>query len=248
MRMAYEPTDEIALCNDGKYRWVYEKSLYRDLSILILLFKIFGAIVGILWLIYIVIFLFESGTDELWGITVFNIEMLLLIYALVIIGYFLYAAIMGGKYCVVFTMDEKGVKHAQHKAQVKKATLLSEITMLAGAMAGKPGVVGAGMAAARTEMYTKFSQVKTIRIDRARNTIHLSGNEVYARDEDFDFVLGYIERHCPKATMEHSRSFDSYSTVVTPPLRLKSTIAENTPPYAILDIISNSGFSNYYID
>ena len=248
MRMAFEPTDEIALCNDGKYRWVYEKSLYRDLSILILLFKIFGAIVGILWLIYIVIFLFESGTDELWGITVFNIEMLLLIYALVIIGYFLYAAIMGGKYCVVFTMDEKGVKHAQHKAQVKKATLLSEITMLAGAMAGKPGVVGAGMAAARTEMYTKFSQVKTIRIDRARNTIHLSGNEVYARDEDFDFVLGYIERHCPKATMEHSRSFDSYSTVVTPPLRLKSTIAENTPPYAILDIISNSGFSNYYID
>ena len=209
--MAYEPTDEIALCNDGKYRWVYEKSLYRDLSILFLLFKIFGAIVGIMWLIYVVIFLFESGTDDLWGITVFNLEMLLLIYGLVIVGYFLYAAIMGGKYCVVFTMDEKGVNHAQHKAQVKKATLLSEITMLAGAMAGKPGVVGTGAMAARTEMYTKFSQVKTIKANRTRNTIHLGGNEVYARDEDFDFVLGYIERHCPKAVLVLSRTSPSSS-------------------------------------
>ena len=216
--MAYEPTDEIALCNDGKYRWVYEKSLYRDLSILFLLFKIFGAIVGIMWLIYVVIFLFESGTDDLWVVTVFNLEMLLLIYGLVIVGYFLYAAIMGGKYCVVFTMDEKGVNHAQHKAQVKKATLLSEITMLAGAMAGKPGVVGTGAMAVRTEMYTKFSQVRSIKVDRTRNTIHLGGNEVYARDEDFDFVLGYIERHCPTADVLQSRTIASPSRMPTLPI------------------------------
>ncbi len=208
--MAYEPTDEIALCSDGKYRWVYEKSLYRDLSILFLLLKVFGAIVGIMWLIFVVILLFESGTDELWDVTVFNLEMLLLVYALVVVGYFAYAAIMGGKYCVVFTMDEKGVNHAQHKAQVKKATLLSEITMLAGAMAGKPGAVGIGMMAARTEMYTEFSQVKTIRADHRRNTIHLGGNEVYAKDDDFDFVLGYIERHCPKADVEGPRNIGSH--------------------------------------
>ena len=203
--MTYEPTDEIALCIDGKYRWVYEKSLYRDLSILFLLFKVFGAIVGIMWLFFVVMLLLESGADELWNVTVFNLWMLLLIYALVIAGYFLYAAIMGGKYCVAFTMDEKGVNHAQHKAQVKKATLLSEITMLAGAMAGQPGVVGTGMMAARTEMYTKFSQVKAIKVDRGRNTIRLGGNEVYAKDDDFDFVLGYIERHCPKADVEQKR-------------------------------------------
>jgi hypothetical protein len=108
---------------------------------------------------------------------------------------------MGGKYCVVFTMDEKGVKHAQHKAQVKKATLLSELTVLAGVMAKNPTIAGVGKNSARTEMYTKFSKVSEIRVDRKHETIRIGGNEVYVKEEDFDFVLGYIEEHCPKATV-----------------------------------------------
>ena len=205
MSMEHEPTYEIALCNDGKYRWVYEKSLYKDLSILFLVFKVLGITVFIIWIMFMVILFCESGTEDLWGATVFNLEMYLVVCALGVAGYFLYAAIMGGKYCVVFTMDEKGILHAQHKAQVKKATLLSEITILAGAMAGKPSVVGAGMMAARTEMYTQFSKVRSIKADRGKHTIRLGGNEVSARDEDFDFVLGYIESRCPKADVERKR-------------------------------------------
>ena len=37
---------QITLCPDGKYRWAYEFNLYRNPTILFVLFKIFGAIIG----------------------------------------------------------------------------------------------------------------------------------------------------------------------------------------------------------
>ena len=201
--MKYEPTDEVFLCKDGKYRWVYERSLYRDLSILFLIIKVFGAIVFIMWIIYMAILLFDSAdAKDLLNATVFNFGMFLLMCALSVAGYFLYAAIMGGVYCVVFTMDDKGVLHEQHKAQAKKARLIGEITMFVGAMAGRPGTVGIGMNSMRSKMYSKFSKVDKIRTERRKHIIHVDGNEVYARDEDFDFVLEFITEHCPKAQVQ----------------------------------------------
>ena len=46
--MDESPGDRVTMCQDGKYRWVYERSLYRDLSILFLIIKVFGAIVFIM--------------------------------------------------------------------------------------------------------------------------------------------------------------------------------------------------------
>ena len=198
--MEHEPSEEIFQCADGKYRWVYEKSLYRDPTILLLLFKVLGITVFIIWLFYMVVLMMDSASPEdLWGATKFNLLMFCLIMVLGLAGYLLYAVIMGGKYCVVFTMDEKGVKHAQHSAQVKKATIISQLTVLLGALSKNPTVAGVGMNSARTEMYTKFSQVSVIRVDRKHETIFIGGNQVYAREEDFDFVLDYIKDHCPKA-------------------------------------------------
>ncbi len=200
--MTNEPSGEIIRCADGKYRWVYEKSLFRDPSILLLVLKVLGITVLIIWAFYmIVLFMDSASPEDMWEATKFNLLMFLVIMALGCLGYLLYAAIMGGKYCVVFTMDEKGVKHAQHKAQVKKATLLSELTVLAGVMAKNPSAAGVGMNSSRTEMYTKFSQVSEIRVDRKHETIRICGNEVYAKEEDFDFVLEYIREHCPKAAV-----------------------------------------------
>ena len=200
--MTNEPSEEVIRYADGKYRWVYEKSLFRDPSILLLVLKVLGITVLIIWAFYmIVLFMDSASPEDMWEATKFNLLMFLVIMALGCAGYLLYAVIMGGKYCVVFTMDEKGVKHAQYKAQVKKATLLSEMTVLAGVMAKNPTVAGVGKNSARTEMYTKFSGVSEIRVDRKHETIRIGGNEVYVKEEDFDFVMGYIEEHCPKATV-----------------------------------------------
>lgn len=66
----------------------------------------------------------------------------------VALGYFVYALIMGGRYCVLFEMDEKGIWHKQMPAQVKRARLIGAITVLAGAAAKSPGAMGTGILAA----------------------------------------------------------------------------------------------------
>ena len=115
-------------------------------------------------------------------------------------GYLVYALMMGGKYCVLFEMDDRGVNHIQMAPQVKKVEAISILTMLVGAMAGRPGVVGTGiLAAARTSMYTAFADVRSVEPIPGRDLIKvnelLNKNQVYAEKEDYDFVLNFILAH-----------------------------------------------------
>ena len=126
-------------------------------------------------------------------------------FVLSILGYGLYAFIMGGKYCALFEMDGKGVEHKQMKAQVKKAQLIGVLTALAGLAGGRVGTVGQGMMVAGSSggMYTAFEHVKSIKADKKRSLIKVNEtlfkNQVYADGEDFDFALDYIVTHCPQA-------------------------------------------------
>ena len=115
-------------------------------------------------------------------------------------GYFLYAFIMGGKYCVLFEMDDRGVHHIQMESQIKKVEAISILTRLVGAMAGRPGAVGTGMlVGACTSMYTAFADVRSVESCPGRDLIKvnelLNKNQVYAEKEDFDFVLNFILAH-----------------------------------------------------
>ena len=87
--------------------------------------------------------------------------------------------------------------------QAKKAQVVSALTVLAGLMARRPGVAGAGMLAARTTMVTSFSSVKKIKAVRRSNLIKvnetLSRNQVYVDEQDFDIVYQFICQHCPNA-------------------------------------------------
>ena len=115
------------------------------------------------------------------------------------LGYLLYAAIMGGKYIVLFEMDERGVNHKQLPKQAKKAHKISELTMLAGAAAGNPSVAGIGINSARSEMYSEFKKVRSVKPFPRRDLIKVNErfgkNQVYASKQDFDFVLDYILNH-----------------------------------------------------
>ncbi|MBP5212883.1 MAG: hypothetical protein J6Z30_08510, partial [Pyramidobacter sp.] len=116
-----------------------------------------------------------------------------------------YALIMGGRYCVLFEMDYKGVEHQQMKAQVKKAQLIGVLTALAGLAGKRIGTVGQGMtvAGASGSMYSAFADVKSIVADKKRSLIKVNEtlfkNQVYADGEEFDFALDYIVTHCPQA-------------------------------------------------
>ena len=191
----------IKKCADGKYRWRYEMSLFKNPTVFILVYKI-------LFFIFLGIFLFSAVIDsisngfDLESLSV-SAKVFSIIFAVMtgitILGYLLYAAIMGGKYIVDFTMDENGLLHKQAYAQAKKAKKIGGLTALAGAASGRPSVAGAGLTSTRTELYSDFKKVKKIKAYPRRGVIKLNApfnkNQVYASKEDFNFVLEFIKSH-----------------------------------------------------
>ena len=198
-----ETGNRVTRCADGKYRWIYEMSLFKNPTIFFLIWKIFFfIIVGIFALMIIIDVSSQSGnfSDGFLGNLKIMGYILLGMTALVGISYLIYAAIMGGKYIVEFEMDDDGVRHTQSASQAKKARRIGQFTALTGAAAGNPGTVAAGLGAQRTEMYSKFSAVKRVKPYPKRNLIKVNGtlnhNQVYAAPEDFEFVKNFIISHC----------------------------------------------------
>lgn len=191
---------------DGKYRWIYEVHLLKNFAILREVYWAFGVTCVICFLLVGCIGLCSDGIDGFKSLIPSPTTLLIVIAAVIavgFIGYFLYAAICGWKYCVRFTMDEKEIVHEQMPRNAEKAKLISTLTVLAGLMAKRPGTVGTGMLAARTTMVSTFSSVKKIKAVRKSNLIKvnetLSKNQVYVEDEYFDFVYQFICQHCPNA-------------------------------------------------
>ncbi len=188
---------------NGAYEWKYEMSLFRDLSIFWLVCKIFLLIIIGIWLVFFVILNAIEGTlkqNFMGGVQTMGI-MAAIFLGLIIIGYLLYAAIMGGKYRVHFHMDDEKIVHTQAADQAKKAENIGLATAIAGILAKNPTTAGIGFMSTRTAMSTYYAEIKSVIAKRKKNTIILRGggeNRVYVSDEDFDFVKDFIrERVSP---------------------------------------------------
>ena len=203
-------TDESLQNNHGNItikgsdmQWMYEFSFWKSPVLIITLFKVLLISVLALALMMFFITLGDGFQD---AINVFltilglvgGILLVLLAAAYVLVG-----LLYGGKYFVLFKMDDKGVNHIQLDKQYKKAQALGFLTALIGLSSGNLTTAGSGlMAATKQSLYTSFKKVKSIKVAKARNTIYvnetLSRNQVYVANEDFDFVLEHILNNCPK--------------------------------------------------
>ena len=200
----YEDVGERAvLCEDGKYRWKYNMDLIKNPSVFFLILKIFLCIFAVgfaLMMIFDAVNFDDFFPGRLLTNLKFSGYVLIGIIVVTLLGYLLYAAAMGGKYTVVFEMDEKGINHKQLPSQAKTARKLGKAAAVAGAARGDLTAAGAGLAAQRTEMYSDFSKVKKVKAYPARRLIKVNGfldhNQVYTAKEDFDFVKEYIVSHC----------------------------------------------------
>ena len=197
-------SENIKKCDDGTYRWAYEFNMLKNPIILLTVLKIFLLVLVGIWIIF---GLFRIGDDGFAGAFVAQTKELLIpaaiLFGLSIVGYIILARIYGWKYCVLFEMNETGIRHIQMEKQYKKAQTLGWLTAMAGVAAGKPGVMGTGLlAATKNEQATEFSKVKRLRTFRAFHTIKLDSplnhNQIYAEPEDYDFVLNYISKRIPK--------------------------------------------------
>lgn len=190
--------------DDGTYRWVYEFDMLKNPIILLTVLRIFLLVLVGIWIIFGI---FRIGNDGFVGAFAAQTKELLIpaaiLFGLSIVGYIILACIYGWKYCVLFEMNETGIRHIQMEKQYKKAQALGWLTAMVGAAAGKPGAAGTGLlAATKNEQATEFSKVKRLRTFKAFHTIKLDSpldhNQIYAEPEDYDFVLDYISKRIPK--------------------------------------------------
>ena len=193
-------SENIKKCDDGTYRWVYEFNMLKNPMIFLTVLKIFFLVLVGMWLVF---GLFRIGNDGFVGAFVAQTKELLIpaviLFGLSIVSYIILACIYGFKYCVLFEMNETGIRHIQMEKQYKKAQAIGWITAMIGAAAGKPGVMGTGLlAATKNEQATEFSKVKRMRALKVFHTIKLDGllnhNQIYTDPEDYDFVLDYISK------------------------------------------------------
>lgn len=198
--------NRVMLCKDGKYRWIHEVNMFKNPSILFDVWKV----LGITMLIVIVIvgfILVISGDLDVDGMLGMGKAMLItaaIMAVLSIIGYIVYALIAGGKYIVLFTLDEKEVVHQQMPRSAKKGQIIGDLAILAGLATGRMGTIGSGMLAkSRTSMTTTLSDVKRLtpcpRMNMIKVNETLSKNRVYVCKEDFFLVYNFLCEHCMNA-------------------------------------------------
>ena len=195
----------VALCEDGKYRWTYPLDMLKNPSILFVLLKIFGILLSIPLLIALISAAANNDWQKIWDsfLKIWLIVMVVF-FVIIVISYLIVVWMNGGKYVVNFTMDEKRLIHEQVPVQYDRARKVGLLAALVGIFAKRPAAAGAGaLAASRNSSVSVFDKVRRVKPRRGQNLIKvnqsLERNQVYVPDEDFDFVLDFIRKHCPNA-------------------------------------------------
>lgn len=195
----------VALCEDGKYRWTYPLDMLKNPSILFVLLKIFGILLSIPLLIALISAAANNDWQKIWdGFIKIWLIVMIVFFVIILISYLIVVWMNGGKYVVNFTMDEKRLIHEQVPVQYERARKVGFLAALVGVFAKRPSTAGAGaLAASRNTSVSVFDKVRRVKPRRGQNLIKvnqsLERNQVYVPDEDFDFVLDFIRKHCPNA-------------------------------------------------
>lgn len=207
----HKVTPNILKGTDGVLRWVYEMSMWRNPTLIITIWKVIliGALAPALLIFFLSLGDGDGFLAALWTATkILGLVALIVTALLWLVAYPLVALLNGGSYCVVFEMDDTGVKHIQMQKQFEKNQVLQMVTVLAGLAAGNAQVMGAGLlAGSKQSTVSQFAAVKSVVVHQKRHVIYvnenLSYNQIYASSADFDFVCDYIVSRCKKAKVSY---------------------------------------------
>ena len=195
---------EVKLCNDGKYRWVYEMSFLTNPTIFLTVFKVFACIIIGMFLVFGIIAAIDGDWKTVVGMTKACGLVLAIFLGLTIISMFVMAAIYKGKYIVMFEMDEHTIKHIQVSEQFRKAKKFGQLSAFAGMMSGNFTLAGAGLLmSSKDASVSNYTEVRRVKPLRRMHVIKVNEffekNQIYVTDEDFDFVYDYIKSRCVNA-------------------------------------------------
>ena len=196
----------IEYLEDGPFYWTYSQSLWSNPTILYTVLKVVLITVLILMLIIGGIGLMDDSF-EVSEILIIGGGLAVGMTGLSLIGYAIFAAVSGGKYNMLFIMDEDCIMHAQMPKEAARGDTISDVAGVVGVLTGNLTLMGTSMAQyGRHTMTSAFSKVKSITQDRAHDVIKIRAgvefNQIYANPAQYDFVLSYIASHCPNVRVE----------------------------------------------
>jgi len=198
-----EQVSENVMRHGDEYRWVHDVNLWRDTMLLSILLKIilFAPLVPALLLMVV---------ETLEGSPVQGLQVSAQAYAIIagimlglfIIAYPLYVLLHGGRYSILFEMDDEGVDHIEMPSRVGRTDLLARVGFMAGLASGNPTVAGSGLLAlSRKRMHTPFSRVRKVVVYERKRVIKLiardlTRNLIYAQTADFDLIRDLVVERC----------------------------------------------------
>ena len=187
----------------GEYRWVHARRLYRDWGSMKLCFTVFSLIPVGAFVFFSVVCGFADGFSlemlamwgKVWGL------VLLIIWALLLPAYYLWAWAQGGLDEWEYEMDRRGIKGRKivHKAwRMKVLRALAWITMFFPAKPGQRMAMRQLLYdSEKKEKHVDLIMLKDFACDEKRGKIAIStlsgAEEIHVPREDYAEVLAFIE-------------------------------------------------------
>lgn len=175
--------------------WDIRVPIFRNRLIRRQLGLAIGLPFGILALVLILV-----TKEGQWRYTLYAlgfIGLLLVLTALLLL------IVYGGKFHLVFFLNEKGISSGWHPDQRKRNHLINTLAFWGGLASGKPTVAGAGaLAESRQETFIKWKSVRKINCDPTHFTVYVKGGfgesaAVFCTPENFSAAAAYIRNRIP---------------------------------------------------
>ena len=198
------PSPNLYRVKGGELRWVYEFSYWKYPVVLLMTWK---ALMAASLVLFLVVFFVSLGDAGAWGAFLLGLPVFAwvggFVSVLCFLAYLILGVVYGGKYLVLFKMDDQGVSHVELPRRFRKGVSAGLLAAALGLSSGSMALARSGLlSVSRFVVHSRFSSIRSVEVREGRNLIILrSGllyNRVVARSEDFAFVLEFILNRCPE--------------------------------------------------
>ncbi len=187
------------------YRWVYDVNLWKDtiLPVMFIRILLLAALAPALVLFAVTALEGEPGKGLLLFIQVYGMTACGLI-ALFIVVYPVFIVIKGGRYSILFEMDDHGIRHIEMPRTARRSEVMSWAGFAAGVLAKNPTLMGSSLlAGSKSQSYSAFQNVRKIIHHKRKGVMRLicrdmTRNLIYLHPADAEFVGKFITEHCKK--------------------------------------------------
>ncbi|GEM_PF-3233606 len=199
-----EVTGRVKLFEDGVYRWIYEMDMRDNRFMYYKVLKILLAVSAGIMALCLSMGLFMNG-DALGFLAALGFGISALMLLSWVIAYRVRSALGRGGYPLYYEMTKTEVAVIPTASSQKRfSPVPAKDVPLEASVPQAAERARIGTQKGRTGRgVTPLSSVRSVEPHRDQDVIDLhspaGGVQVYARPEDFEFVLRFLRQHCPKS-------------------------------------------------